>query len=218
MTWDTSYFADANTVVSIHGDYLDGKNEDGGKGTGQVFEGFVSEIDLRAGLGFFAWTVDPDMLGNSARRRVNLWLAIESTTGQIVQTLDGPDVFLVKGESKPKSGPNLALLVAVPVVVGLVLLAAAAVGCFFFLRRRRVLGARRRASAASSGSGYGIRKSASQRVGAGDKAGVNIMLSPTSPTGPRPGEPWGAPQMPAPPAPGQNVFREELRRQERERI
>lgn len=219
VTWSSETFSNKSALVEIQGDYQNGT-------------GFTSEL-LPVTQGYWVWKVDKDILGGLGNTPLNVTLYLaswEPEDGDGVDEIEfrkaGPTVYVVRESAVPvdraASGVN-AIAVAVPVAIGSVILFAI---IFFFWRWRQgkgmPFGAFKRRSTAQ---GYGVRQSRSERVGGGGLGGtgvpddkpapsVGIQLtdrdswSPTSPTAPRLG--GNDSQQ------GRNVFREELRRQERQ--
>jgi hypothetical protein len=211
VTWSPFRFPDGNTKVAVQI-----TPEDGQATTSETFP---------ASRGFWAWTIDNDFLrdaGGSDSISVEISILQEDAStpddhdaekhvGPMVYVTYPPPLVPVKGSS-----PSV-VAIAVPVVVAVVVLLLAGL-CFWSWRRHGTvpivgaLGKVRRRS-----SGYGVRKSASERVGRGvvgggrfgapsDKPGPNINIQLTdrdswSPTG----------------TGSRNVFREEVQRQERQR-
>jgi hypothetical protein len=184
--------------------------------------------------GFFAWSITTDFLEVHAQNRsamnVTLFMAIiddtdsNSTNDSPVQTrVNGPSVVIVYPSAAPApstggggGGPN-AVSIAVPIIVVLVVLGLAAVGFWLWRKHRAARG------------GYGVRRSQSERVSWGSTGargglskeqeanGVGIQLTDR--------DSWGTTSVVSPgqarmgdgrEAVGKNVFREELRRQERQ--
>ena len=204
---------------------------DGPAGSG-ADSGVRAAEKVRASVGFFAWPVPDDFLSSRGLRALNVtfWLQEDlaaTTSPDDVMLWEGPSAYVVEGRPSPPtpvavgSGnkPNV-VMIAVPVVIGIVVLLLAGL-CVWSWRRHGtvpIVGALAAAKRRSGGggAGYGVRKSQSERVagrGVGmvgdDKAGPNaggIQLTDRdswSPTGTGAGS--------------RNVFREELQRQERQR-
>jgi hypothetical protein len=202
--------------VRVQGEYNNGS------------EGF-SSVDVPVNQNFWPWSIDATFLtemGQSAMN-VSLYLTYEDpVNGANVVTRDvGPVVSIVPAPLTSASGSvssSKALVIALPIVIGLCVLALATACVWSWRRHGRVPllgGLGRRAS-----QGYGVRQSKAERVRSGsgfsiktDKVAptVDIQLtdrdswSPTSPSQAKMDEGNLVGQ-------GRNVFREELRRQERE--
>jgi hypothetical protein len=181
-----------------------------------------------ASKGFWAWEIEPDFLLKLGRDSISVSLSMlqddTSTSDENdAQVIPGPTVYVKYPPPlvpiKSGNGPSV-VAIAVPVVIAVVLLLLAGL-CFWSWRRHGTvplvgsLGKVRRRS-----SGYGVRKSASERVGRGakgvgggafgvpsDKPGPNINIQLTDRDS---WSPTGTGNM-------RNVFREEMQRQERQR-
>lgn len=216
VTWNPTYFSDTSTWLELQGAYLDGSSS-----------GFTSER-IPASQLYYAWTIDAAILSthHTSDSTLNMTLTLvqfeTETSNEAIDTADGPDVVITKdpqnynSTSSVKHHTNVAAIV-VPIIVVVVLIVLIGL-CVFSWRRTGtipVLGALKRRSTAG-GAGYGERQSRSQRVGAGADPAV---------VGPAPGtksaagveltdrDSWSPSTSPR----GQNVFREELQRQERQR-
>jgi len=222
VTWNPKYFGeDPDVLVEVEASYM---------GTSGL--GSKAGTRVPASVGFYAWTIPNDFLaqvgrGASLNMTFNLAKDVEETEQpNDTETILGPTVLVVSGtppaaggssdgSGSRKSGPS-AVAIAVPVVVAAVVLLLAGLCVWSWRRHGTVpivgaLGKVRRRS-----SGYGVRQSHSERTGArdgaglaagggigSDKAGIQLTDRDSwSPTGTRHTG---------------NVFREEVRRQERER-
>ncbi|TPX11785.1 uncharacterized protein E0L32_007522 [Thyridium curvatum] len=215
ITWYTAYFANPRTVMDIDITY--------GNGQGVTFP------NLAASQGYFAWTVDADILskqGLSQLSNVTIGLSYFETPGDNASDvlLPGPSVFIVPAPSPPSSGPGTAAIVVIVVVVVAALLVAALLAWSWRARghpfalcmgrglRRRSMGGGVR----GSGQGYGVRKSHAERT-----AGVAAAAPDPDPDSKARGveltdrESWSPTQGGG--GGGRNVFREEVQRQENER-
>jgi len=206
VTWSPAHFSDGNAKVYVQAIYENGN-------------GVISGALGPASKGFWAWEVDKDFLKQYNRDSMSVTFSLmqdDTSTEQEndVLPIEGPTVYVmyppplvpVKG-----NGPSV-IAIAVPGAVGVVVLLLAGLSFWSWRRHGTVplagaLGKVRRRS-----SGYGVRKSASERVGRGvgassDKTRPNINIQLTdrdswSPTGT---------------GNNRNVFREEMQRQERQR-
>lgn len=191
---------------------------------------------MEASQGYYVWNIADTFLTSHdpilTTMNVSLTLAyFQDTYGNDVEGIPGPTVVVTStpADDDPKDaagadGPNV-VAIAVPVVIVVVFLALAGLCVWSWRRNGTVpgLGALRRRSAGGGGGGgqgYGIGQSRSQRVGGAagapdpvagagagsDKEGAGgIQLTDR--------ESWSPGNSPG----GTNVFREEMRRQERER-
>ena len=160
--------------------------------------------DFPVSKGYYAWTPNKGELPEAHNTTVQFYFEYDETLKNettIVKDRDpGTRVFVIRDDIKPgtptksKSGGKGVnkTAVAVGVVVGLVALGFIAFGVWWFGKKKGWFGATK---------GYGVRKSATQRSG-----GTNIKLQEGR---------WSDQGVPTSPG-GQNVFREELKRQERE--
>lgn len=134
------------------------------------------------------------MLGQEVQKPVRLIMTYNDDGD--VKEVPGPrinivraDISVVQAEKSERKGPHPAA-VAVPVVLGLLVVG---LGVWWLWRRNKdriiLSGIRRR-----SGQGYGVGKSRTARAG---KEDIDLKESPVSPT----------------PRAGENVFREEIERQ-----
>jgi len=189
--------------------------------------GTVSSAEfVPASRGFWAWEIKDDFLRNLDRDSISVTLSMLQDETSTPQDNDatkilGPTVYVTYppklSPAKSGGGGPSVIAIAVPVVIAVVVLLLGGL-CFWSWKRHGTvplvgsLGKVRRQS-----SGYGVRKSASERVGRGvggggfgvpsDKPGPNINIQLTdrdswSPTGT---------------GNSRNVFREEVQRQERQR-
>ncbi|KAK3381082.1 hypothetical protein B0H63DRAFT_196166 [Podospora didyma] len=248
VTWNPSFFGENQSeMVTLNVEYVEVADSSSYKGKG--FK--LSQVP--ASRGFYAWTIDSTFLpSDRSVIGVNLTLLRPDTT-----TVDNPDDFqevpgvtvLVSnnGEETLKkspawmgagSGPNVVAIV-VPVVIALVVLLFAGF-CFWSWRRHGtvpLVGAVGGKLARRRSSGYGVRKSRSERMGEpatptrGGAGAIDVKLtdrdswSPTSPSqahayggGGDARGPYSSNASSAPAAgQGRNIFREELQRQERQR-
>jgi hypothetical protein len=224
VTWSPSYFSNTTTSVQIQAAFHDGSHE-----------GFTSPR-LQASQGFYVWDIPSTFLTSRdpplTSLNVSLTLAyFRDLYGNDLEPVPGPTVIVTStpfedGSSSGSDNKPNVVAIAVPVIVIVVFLAIAGL-CVWSWRRHGavpVLGALRRRSTGGGGQGYAIRQSRSQRVGGAgaavpdpaaavgeDKqAGVGIQLTDR--------DSWSPSTSPSGPGGAQrNVFREELRRQERER-
>ncbi|KAK0710153.1 hypothetical protein B0T26DRAFT_600575, partial [Lasiosphaeria miniovina] len=214
-----------------------GENPDGAVALNIEVQGTANGIlihSVPASQGFYAWKIESDFLAPYKAVALNITFMLQqddiSTPDENDFTVQiGPTVTVATagmGASGGSSGTS-AVVIAVPVVVGLAVLLVAGL-CVWSFRRHGTLplvgtlggGIKRRSS------GYGVRQSRSERVGAGDAAagvggirsdkpdarvgGIQLTdrdsWSPTAPSHPKLGD--------ASIGQGRNVFREELQRQE----
>lgn len=182
-----------------------------------------------ASKGFYAWYIPDNFLSSQTPPLTSL----NASLAIVYENTDTPDPFdlrLLDGLSvlianEPHIDPNRsdkkpsAVAIAVPIVIVLVLLGLGSF-CFWSWRRHGVvpiLGGRKR----SASGGNGVGQSRSQRVGVdgggvstggfggNDKQGPNVGIQLTD------RDSW-SPTTGGQAASGMNVFREELRRQERQ--
>lgn len=159
----------------------------------------MNSVPVPAGQGYLHLTIrESFLLGQEVQKPVRLIMAYIDDDGELKE-VPGPRVNIVRAdisvvqaeEEDERKGPHPAA-VAVPVVVGVLLLG---LGVWWLWRRNKdrliLAGIRRR-----SGQGYGVGKSRGKR---GGKEGVDLGETPVSPPPPRAGE---------------NVFREEIARQD----
>lgn len=216
ITWDPSYFDDAGNDVEIEGWYS----------SSRVFESRT----IDAGLGFYAWTVTSDLLEGESSNSKTITLKLEyfetDSSGSTSRRLkEGPEVVVALDSKNNKGGDNGGGTKTIAIIVPLVVVAALITLLIVFFCMKKKRGGDSSAGPSKNGNfgafggmlkrrstGYGERQSRSQRTGntwAGDVGGgmpglggkgpaIQLDESPTSPR-----------------APGNNVFREEIRRQER---
>lgn len=221
ITWSRTYFADPDTTeVEVQVQYLDGGRN-----------GFTSGPKrILATQGYYPWTIDSNFLQSQGHSSLNVSIGLsyykETSNGDsFPHSIQGPTVLIINGKADGTGGATTnPIVIAVPVVIAVV-----AIGLLSFciwswrrhgkLPRVGILFNKRGSTAGGgggSGQGYGIRQSRAQRAGPGfDGLGtdqktatpsVGIQLtdrdswSPTAPSGVH-----------------RNVFREEVKRQERER-
>ncbi|OLN83384.1 hypothetical protein CCHL11_03033 [Colletotrichum chlorophyti] len=197
VTWDAALFPSPNTVVQVQGDYGVSKTIEAG-------HGFTSQ-EMPATQGFFAWSVLEYNLPPDEKLEVQLFLAIPATNGSITARHRGPKVRVVNAPppAPGRRGPNVFGIV-LPIVFGV--LALAGIGWFVWWYGRR------KGMFSSRGQGYGIGKSRVQRtadikLGLGGEDGNAYSSS-------NRGVEMMPPPRPPPPV-DDNVFRQELSRQER---
>ncbi|KAI1337141.1 hypothetical protein F5Y15DRAFT_426046 [Xylariaceae sp. FL0016] len=211
VTWDPSFFGSPDALIQLSGQLtpLDGSGAAAAASSGQ--KGFVSD-ELRAGDGKYTWTIPDSYLddgGNGGQGwQAALGFAVSNSASGVQTLIQGPTVQLARSSSAGAS-VNVAAIV-VPVVAGTVLLVLAA--AYLLMRRRdpdfsvRGLlprGLRRSGGAggAGGGAGYGAKKSIRERMAAAGGATVQR-------------QPLGYDGGVVAPAPGENVFQRELRRQQ----
>ncbi|KAK1759857.1 hypothetical protein QBC47DRAFT_373194 [Echria macrotheca] len=223
LSWNPTYFANPTIDLEIQAVYNDATSG----------LGMTSGSRVSAAVGFYAWPIPTDFLSRLNRNELNMTFQFarpvdpnDGSDQPDFEPILGPTVLVVEGPPEDhapnpqKPSPNAAAI-AVPIVVVAVL--GLFIGlCFWSWRRTGTVpvlgGLVGRGSKRSSG--YGVRQSQAERVGGGgigiggpravvgnDKAGANVGIQLTdrdswSPTGT---------------GQGRNVFRDELRRQERER-
>lgn len=160
---------------------------------------------VSANQGYYAWTVTPNFLLGTDDKVLMLSMMYTDSDGVNI-TLKGPEVIVVNadislGQPQASSGAHTnPAAIAVPIVVGLALIAA---GIFLWRKNKQkiiIAGIRRRSS-----QGYGVGKSRSERARIGSIRSARTATS-TQP-----------PLSPPSPTLGRNVFREEVRRQDKER-
>ncbi|EFQ26964.1 hypothetical protein CGRA01v4_07961 [Colletotrichum graminicola] len=200
ITWDTALFPSPKTMIQIQGDF-------NATDTIEPGHGFTSLL-LPASQGHFAWAAAGYNMAPNEALEVRLFLAITANNGTITGRHGGPRVRVVNRSRKDsgergrgRRGPNV-LAIVLPLVLGG--LALGGIGWFVWWYGRR------RGMFSSRGRGYGIGQSRSQRaVDAKLGLGGGAFSSPDR----------GVEMMPPPPKPptlsGDNVFRKELNRQER---
>lgn len=184
-------------MVQVQGDY-------GATDYIEPGHGFSSQM-MPASQGHFAWAAVGYEMAPGDALEVQLALAVPATNGSITGRHLGPKVRIVGlGSLGSRRGPNVFGIV-LPIVFGVLALVGIAWFVWWYGRKKGMF--------ASPGQGYGIGKSRGQRaadvkIGLGDTAfsspdrGVEMMPPPPAP--PRP-----------PPPSGENAFRQELSRQER---
>ena len=197
VTWDAAFFEDSNQEVQMTGVAT---TSDGHGGN----HGFISTI-FPGSKGYYRWNPGTAELPQARFVDVQLYLAYPMENGTKFLDQDpGPKVRVLRSdipasEAGVRGGGKNALAIALPTVCGLVALVAIGFFVRWYGRRKGYFGGRRQ--------GYGVRKSRIQRAG----VGTNIKLSEgTFSSSPRNEEPNRGND-------GTNVFRQELRRQERER-
>ncbi|KAK3332850.1 hypothetical protein B0T19DRAFT_112435 [Cercophora scortea] len=223
ITWAVPFFGDTDPSVQVQFTFDDG--------LGYQFSDGVAPNEIRAvpaSQGFLPWTIPATFL--SSRNQSAIWITLSleyddphDTDTNITQRV-GPRVQVINPQSSstPDSSSDShvnAAAIAVPVILAVIILLVGGL-CFRSWRKTGVVpligGAASRRQ-----SGYGERRSRSERVGGGvvvgdDKPGAGIQLtdrdswSPTAPSHIRLGSD----------AVGQgrtNVFREEVERQQRQR-
>jgi hypothetical protein len=215
VTWNPTFFSDTDTWLELQGTYHDGSGD-----------GFTSER-IPASQLYYAWTIGSTILSahQTSDTTLNITLTLvqfeTETSNTAVDTADGPSVVITKDPQNynPASGhkhhTNVVAIV-VPIVVVVVLIGMIGL-CVFSWRRTGtvpVLGALKRRST-GGGAGYGERQSRSQRVGAGADPVVGATPGLKSAAGVEltDRDSWSPSTSPR----GQNVFRAELQRQERQR-
>ncbi|KUI63869.1 putative membrane protein P31B10.04 [Cytospora mali] len=192
VTWDTSYFAVASTPVSVQIRYSDNT-------------GSMTFWNTSAEAGYSSWTVDEDILHRDDRDgsdlAATLYLAYMELLGNGVEYHAGPNVTISKSapsyDASPKNNlksHSKTVAVAVPVTLGVILLALGMFLLWSWSRHRSVFGmelrrGRQAPKRTISGSNYGWPEDKSHQVELVDR------------------ESWTSTQ-------GENVFREEIRRQE----
>ncbi|KAM7208372.1 Protein of unknown function (DUF4448) domain containing protein [Naviculisporaceae sp. PSN 640] len=222
ITWTTSYFAPPNISIALQAQYNP-------SGTG------FTTLFFPASVGFFAWEIPEDFLTSSSGAtlsslNVTLSLVYEDTetaNPEDLKSLPGPEILIApeldeRHDDDDGGDKSYTAAIAVPIIVVILLVGF---GGFCLFKRKRqgawpVIGGvigRRKSASGGGGGGYGERQSRSQRVGSGgvigggtpfdgssDKQGIQLTdrdsWSPTAAS-----------------APGRNVFREEIRRQESQR-
>ncbi|KAK2041420.1 hypothetical protein LZ31DRAFT_625701 [Colletotrichum somersetense] len=212
VTWDASLFPNPKTMIQVQGDFgVTDKIEPG--------HGFTS-LQLPASQGHFAWAAAGYDMAPEESLEVTLFLAVAGGNGTITDRHRGPRVRVVNRSRKGhgdrdrgdgnrdrdrRRGPNV-LAIVLPLVLGGLALSGIGWFVWWYGRRRGMFGSR--------GRGYGIGQSRSQRavdakLGLGGGAfssppdrGAVEMMPPQAKT-------------PALSSEGNNVFRNELDRQER---
>ena len=165
-------------------------------------------IEVEAARGYIAWTPDELYLLGRDSKALTLVLTYDDDNGTAISVPGGSvnvvraniTVALPPPDLASDSGFRRTISIVIGVVVGVMgtFLVVFAACCFWRRGKNKIIidRIRRRSS-----QGYGVGQSRTQRVDT-TKNGVNIQLD-ESPTSPR--------------TAGQNVFREEVRRQEWER-
>jgi hypothetical protein len=147
----------------------------------------ISEMRTAAD-GFVRWQLNEDWLADGRATNLSFFFSLPDATSGTIERKVGPLLRVFPGSGNNNGGgvDNNALRIALPVTFGVLGLAAVAAGCWFCRRK-------------ASGQGYGIRKSRIQRLsGTATKGGIRM-------------DDYGETL----PRSGQNVFREEVRRQGR---
>jgi hypothetical protein len=229
VTWDSSFFRNNETLL-IQANYV---NPAGGGP--QAFQSSLTSNSW----GHIAWTIQRDWLKNLASNNITLFISTASGTtvsGPVVMVTTSPITYATLTPAPVPSGPTL--YIALPASLGFIALCVC--GGYILNRKHRQIGL----GNIMGRRGYGIGKSHRQRLGLSrkDKAGA-IALRDHDPAAADDGEAGvyrdvpvnyeiGLPQhrrtdsdtlgslvgTPTVDRPrGGNVFREELRRQERER-
>lgn len=194
VTWDADYFSPEDPQLQLNAEYA------------PSLIGTFELATVDASQGYYAWTVYPEYLLGSDDKVLMLTMTYLDSDG-INITLKGPEIIVVDADisiTQPQesSGSHTnPAAIAVPVIVGFALIA---MGLFFLWRKNKqriiIAGIRRRSS-----QGYGVGKSHMERTRMGSTKGATVAA------------PSQSPVSPPPPAHGRNVFREEVRRQEKER-
>jgi len=213
VTWTPRRFSSGSAKVAVQLTPEDGK-------------GTTSDM-FPVSRGFWAWTIDDDFLRLAGRESISVELSLlqdDDTTPQDndAQKHTGPTVYVTYPPPlvpvvKNGNGPSV-VAIAVPVVVAVVVLLLAGL-CFWSWRRHGtvpIVGALGKVGRRSSG--YGVRKSASERVGRGVGGGGGAFGAPSDKPGPNINIQLTDRDSWSPTGTGsRNVFREEMQRQERHR-
>jgi hypothetical protein len=229
VTWDSSFFRNNETLL-IQADYV---NTAGGGP--QAFQSSLTSNSW----GHIAWTIQRDWLKSQASNNISLFISTASGTtisGPVVMVTTSPITYATLAPAPVPSGPTL--YIALPASLGFIALCVC--GGYILNRKHRQIGL---GNIMGRRAGYGIGKSRRQRLGLSrkKKAGAialrddlaaaadsetdvyrdvpvhrEISLSQHRRTDSDTlGSLVGTPTDERPR--GGNLFREELRRQERER-
>lgn len=177
---------------------------------------------------YYVWHIDSNFLKDQKHDSLLASLSLaysKEGDDKLEDRVDGPSITITQTKSQGDDhggggGGVSAVTVAVPIVIVIVLLILGGM-CFCSWRRHGTLpligalgGAGRRQSRNSGGQGYGVRQSRSQRVGGDNGMGNDknmpdsgIQLTDRDSWSPTSGGRSGG-------APGRNVFREEMQRQQ----
>ncbi|KAI1392938.1 uncharacterized protein F4822DRAFT_392635 [Hypoxylon trugodes] len=171
FTWDPSYFTVPNTTILVQGNYV---NETTGEVTDQAFE----SPKWSASWGFWSYKIEESLMKYQSAKNITLQLATLATGGNASQIISGPTVLITHYPGyQPDTGKTpdkTALAIALPTVLGFVALCL--VGTCLWNRRARKIGL---GNIMSRGRhGYGVGKSARSRMGLGkrNKANERIQL------------------------------------------
>jgi Ykl077w/Psg1 (Pma1 Stabilization in Golgi) len=230
VTWDSSFFRNNETLL-IQANYV---NTAGGGP--QAFQSSLTSNSW----GHIAWTIQRDWLKSQAFNNISLFISTASGTtvsGPVVMVTTSPITYATQAPTPVPSG--LTLYIALPATLGFIVLCVC--GGYILNRKHRQIGL---GNIMGRRTGYGIGKSHRQRLGLSrkDKAGaialrdhdlaatadgeagvyrdVPVRRETSLPQHRRTdsdtlGSLAGTPTEDRPR--GVNLFREELRRQERER-
>jgi len=224
VTWDSSYF-NVNETIYVQANYANA-TRDGS-------QAYQSE-PLSNAWGFVSWTINSDLLKSLSSNNVTLYITAQggrSVAGPIVMvtTSPTPQPYHQPPTQAPKGKD---LYIALPAVAGFVIICVC--GGFIFNRKHRNIGL---GNVMGRRQGYGVGKSRRQRLGLSKKNGA-IRLREQELTadgqyrdvpvhqearvpGHTRGDSDGLASLVATPTEegprGGNIFRDEIRRQERER-
>ncbi|CZS95294.1 hypothetical protein WAI453_011274 [Rhynchosporium graminicola] len=168
VTWDRDYFSQKNASVNIIANYIND--------TGHGIVAFISD-PVSVSDGYFVWTIQKDWLQDMKENNVTLFLNRINPPLGAPTSLEGPTVRVQVYEKpiyhQPPSEPpkGQSLYIALPTVLGFVILIV--IGGYFWNRKTHKIGL---GNVMGRRSGYGSRKSKSQRLGLGKQDEVGIQL------------------------------------------
>ncbi|KAL7620199.1 hypothetical protein AAE478_009192 [Parahypoxylon ruwenzoriense] len=167
--WDTSYFKTPNTTILVQGNYI---NETTGEVTDQAFE----SPKTAASWGFWSYKIEASLMKFQPGKNITLQLATLPTSGDS-EIIKGPKVLITNYPGpQPEQGKAptpAALIIALPTVFGFIALCV--IGTCLWNKRARQIGIGNIMS--RSRHGYGVGKSSRSRMGFGKKkANERIQL------------------------------------------
>ncbi|KAI2628078.1 hypothetical protein GGS26DRAFT_132476 [Hypomontagnella submonticulosa] len=169
FTWDTSFFPAPNTTILVQGNYL---NETTGQVTDQAFE----SPKWSASWGFWSYKIEESLMKYQSAKNITLQLATLTANGSESRIIPGPRVLVTHYPGpQPESGKTpdtTALVIALPTVFGFIALCL--VGTCIWNKKTRKIGL---GNIMSRGRhGYGIGKSSRSRMGFGKKNKANERI------------------------------------------
>ncbi|CAJ2499664.1 Uu.00g025170.m01.CDS01 [Anthostomella pinea] len=160
--WDADYFTEPNTTVQVVGNFVN-------MTTGETIEQAFTSPNTAASWGFWSLKIDSSLLRHQSAYNITMTLASLPSAGNKATIKQGPKVEVTtRPGPTPNSGSKAnaaALYIALPTVLGFILLCL--FGTYLWNRKTRkielgsIMGRGRR--------GYGVGKSSRSRMGLGKK-------------------------------------------------